>query len=796
MCSAEVGLSSSTNIIRIFLFFYLFWYPYLAMSSEGEYFDSGEGEYVSSEEDDPYALSGDDDAFGAPRCPDPGCRGNNIHSSGSLSICLSCRSVQSSGAVVSTTDSFPYRPLVVEASELRLLLVWPPRDNQDAIYCTLIHGRLGTGIEYDAVSYTWADETGDDSQRKTVLINDLALSVTATCEAVLRRARLQSTAKVLWIDAVCINQADTNERGHQVGLMPDIYSHAKKVLIFPGEATDADSRGLYYLPELERFVSRLNLDSGSLSRGDQGEEPALDIWKTVQHTIKHLFSRRYFTRVWILQEIALAREPVVMYGAYEVPWDTIRTKITRSLERYAGSSTWSYNLARPLLPPKEPLPRALTLGSGTLRGPSDLLDLLDKARSSQAHDARDKVFALFGMIPFASGFGLVADYNQSVEQAYAKVAVLLAAQHGLLPILARTIGTTPRRVLASWVPDWSSPGWYMADKTPLPQPPKWTMEVAAEPPDSIRKILANPTKIPVLARPDNYEMEFIGAWVCDLGTLIRAGLSLQVFTLTQGVVSLKGVADLALLYRALDLPEGGSLCCYLPMSPMETATYHDEDHLERELANLASNQKLIRTADLLYQRLSNRQCEFILSSGLNEFCFAGLCVVAPSAVIRALAESGSRGYMHDNLLPDDMRRFLSTELISLVSRHRSAAKAEGAPTTSENPGQPLPTIRLGGLLAMATAGRMQGPIKSDPPGMLGGGDGWLRGWADRELRFLDELLQTAEGKAMLQDLDARIIWPNGNVFRRNLGLMVDIGFGSLLGDEPIEFRRLTLKLGE
>lgn len=172
------------------------------MSSDDDDIDSGDGESVSSgedafnlpgddDDDDEFELRGilDDDAFDAPRCPNQECRDTNLHFSGGLSICLSCRSVQSSGAAVSTIDAFPYRPLV-EASELRLLLVWPPTGNQDRIHCALIHGRLATGIDYDAISYTWADETGDDSQSKTVLVNNLALPVTATCEAVLRRARL------------------------------------------------------------------------------------------------------------------------------------------------------------------------------------------------------------------------------------------------------------------------------------------------------------------------------------------------------------------------------------------------------------------------------------------------------------------------------------------------------------------------------------------------------------------------------------------------------------------------------
>lgn len=779
------------------------------MSSDDDDIDSGDGESVSSGEDE-FNLSGDDDdefdlrgildddAFDAPRCPNQECRDTNLHFSGSLSICVKCRSVQSGGATVSTTDAFPYSPLV-EASELRLLLVWPPTGSEDNIHCTLIHGRLGTGVEYDAVSYTWADETGDDSQSKTVFVNDRALPVTATCKAVLKRIRLQSTAKVLWIDAVCINQGDTDERGHQVSLMPDIYSHAKKVLIFPGEATDDDSRGLYYLPQLETLLYGLILDSCTLYQRDrpETEKPARDLVTMVQHTIKHIFSRRYFTRVWILQEIALAKEPVVIYGAYEAPWNTIRSQITRSFTRYAGSC--SYNTAQPLLPPDEPLPRALTLGTATVRGPSDLLDLLDKARNSQAHDARDKVFALFGMIPFASRFGLVADYNQTVEQAYAKVAVLLASQHGLLPILARTTGTTSRQPIASWVPDWSTPGWYKADK-PLPKAPKWTMEGEMEPPDGVINPLANPTKIPVLARPNGYDMDCIGAWVCDLGTLLHGGLPLQVFTPTRGVLSLSRISELEVLYRALDLPVGRSLCCYLPMSPADTANYQDEAHLERELDSFRHDKAIFRqfgVANLFRQRRWHEQCELILSSGLDDFCFAGICVIAPFMTTRALGGSRGLGY-----LPNDLEgvkgRFLSKELVSLMSPHRRwADKVEEAPAIPDHSTAPsdqgVPGIRLGGLLAMATAGKRKGAIKSDPPGMLGGEDGWLNAWADRELRFLTEFLETAEGKSMLESRS--VIWPyyTDAIYTRDVGV-VDMGLDSLLGDDPLEFRRLTFKL--
>jgi hypothetical protein len=84
---------------------------------------------------------------------------------------------------------------------------------------------------YEAVSYTWATEDGDDSRTGKVYCDNTVISVTKNCEAVLRRLRQFRGSRRLWVDSICINQSRLRERNHQVGLMDQIYLKASNVCI-------------------------------------------------------------------------------------------------------------------------------------------------------------------------------------------------------------------------------------------------------------------------------------------------------------------------------------------------------------------------------------------------------------------------------------------------------------------------------------------------------------------------------------------------------------------------------------
>ncbi|RYP69786.1 hypothetical protein DL771_005895 [Monosporascus sp. 5C6A] len=310
-------------------------------------------------------------------------------------------------------------PPIRQRTEIRILHV-RPGSYEDDIVCDISTRDLSSRPEYEALSYTWATESGDVTKRKTISISGLPFPVTQNCDNALRRIRHRYSVRDIWIDALCIDQHDTAERGHQVQLMHRIYAEATRVLIYIGEADrssdtllDILSSGIY---EKHRF--------GSLLAAEQ-----------------LLFSRRYFHRVWVIQEVALARSAILICGEKQLSWSSFRR--------------WCLMLEPTDLQVLR-IPPLLHIDHRTYASPNQLLRLLDLSRDFMAADPRDKVYAILGLIIDADTYNLDVDYNVSVEELYTKIALQIAVRHGWAAVLRRA-GTEQRRLqsLPSWVPDWS-----------------------------------------------------------------------------------------------------------------------------------------------------------------------------------------------------------------------------------------------------------------------------------------------------------------------------------------------------
>lgn len=119
-------------------------------------------------------------------------------------------------------------------TSIRLLILRPAWNPQTDINIDLIEVSFSDLPEYEALSYVW----GADSPNSPVICNGQELRVTQNCYSALRRLRLKRKRRMLWIDAICIDQTSDLERGHQVKLMGDVYSKAKSVAIWMGETDD------------------------------------------------------------------------------------------------------------------------------------------------------------------------------------------------------------------------------------------------------------------------------------------------------------------------------------------------------------------------------------------------------------------------------------------------------------------------------------------------------------------------------------------------------------------------------
>lgn len=145
------------------------------------------------------------------------------------------------------------KPLDTERQEIRLLEL-VPGNFEDALICNLKVTSLQESSHYEALSYVW----GDPKETEEITICNQLYRARKTLARALRHLRKQDETRILWVDAVCIDQENLEERNQQVKLMGQIYRQASSV-----EACFSKVR-----PELVPFVKKMASDP-ELHREDE-----------------------------------------------------------------------------------------------------------------------------------------------------------------------------------------------------------------------------------------------------------------------------------------------------------------------------------------------------------------------------------------------------------------------------------------------------------------------------------------------------------------------------------------------
>ena len=187
-------------------------------------------------------------------------------------------------------------------------------DGGGDIRCSLSEFRVGQAPVYEALSYVW----GDLSMTCRLYCDGLVLPITATLETALRRIQYRDASRLLWIDQICIDQSNIEERNEQVQAMRSVYQQATKVLLWLGSATDAEAQPAFELidqikPWLDNIVTRTFPSDEELAI--RGLPPR----KSPQwHSLQRLCEVQYFNRIWVIQEVLVASSATLMWGRYEV----------------------------------------------------------------------------------------------------------------------------------------------------------------------------------------------------------------------------------------------------------------------------------------------------------------------------------------------------------------------------------------------------------------------------------------------------------------------------------------------
>ena len=147
----------------------------------------------------------------------------------------------------------------------RLLQLLPSPNPSTTLECTLLETALekplipGSG-DYEAISYVW----GSSQDRVDINCDGEMISATRNCDEVLRSLRGARTSRLLWIDAICINQNNMAERNQQVKIMGLIYRCAVRVLVWLGSGTPYSDSALKFLASFDGIVDKRGIERGQL----------------------------------------------------------------------------------------------------------------------------------------------------------------------------------------------------------------------------------------------------------------------------------------------------------------------------------------------------------------------------------------------------------------------------------------------------------------------------------------------------------------------------------------------------
>lgn len=326
-------------------------------------------------------------------------------------------------------ESFKYDKIDLLGRTFRLLRLLKQTGND--VECEIFDAWLedrSTTVSYEALSYTWGGMDKPDS----IKINGKRLGITYNLHHALRNLQLRNRDRILWVDAICINQGNHKERGHQVRQMADIYRNADSVIFWLGRATEETDI-------LMKSLSIFHKESRKNACGNWQITNShwVDLWLGIQPTLKGEFSdlvvlqhkqrqgldillkRPWFKRVWILQEVANAQAAVVCCG-------------TRSV------SARIFALAPHILSktPDDHCQAILDIFPGPSRDSSwwsqsrNLYTLLHKFCQSEASESRDMIYALVGMSSDASDWKFLhADYKISLQEVIRKLLLFLFPVH-------------------------------------------------------------------------------------------------------------------------------------------------------------------------------------------------------------------------------------------------------------------------------------------------------------------------------------------------------------------------------
>lgn len=294
-------------------------------------------------------------------------------------------------AEAANAKSFQHQPLDLHKTQIRLFRLLPRQHSGHITGTIAIHDFDDPECPgYKAVSYTWGPPEPTRhiyiDGKKFIIRENLWHFLTSIPNGKVPWYDVEKGWDYvkegwLWIDQICIDQAAVAERNHQVNLMARIYTKASEVFLWLGIEADGSNEAIEAIR------------TGTI--------------KQCEKQVKVLFRRSYWSRLWVLQEVLMGTNILVLCGRKSIPWRELMGPFVPSPRQ--GEAPW----VRPTKIDKVALSIIEEKGHVEHRRNQRLGYMIDTFAGLQCQDPRDKVYGLLSLV--RSSGTIPVDYSETPQ---------------------------------------------------------------------------------------------------------------------------------------------------------------------------------------------------------------------------------------------------------------------------------------------------------------------------------------------------------------------------------------------
>ena len=356
-----------------------------------------------------------------------------------------------------------YSPVDSMKGEIRLLMIEPAPSQQHPLICYLQPAFLSEDgpkpsktPEFEALSYTW----GLPGVSSDMQLDGQAFPMQENAAAALRRLRFTDKKRTMWVDAICINQADIHEKEGQLVLMRKIYEQAAQVCVWLGEPTESTILAIQDLQNtvgvaptatveksvINNYMATLlgpshpvrNITNGTAWQWSTQLDLELDFGD-----LRELLSRPWWSRVWVIQEAVVGKRVTFMVGDQTFEWESMERSLDRIRKGKVLQGVGAVEMFGVVVNPElysaqdetyQLISRLRTRWhSGNFN--LSIYELLYDFRHLQCTNQRDRVFGCLGLATACGEFpDIQPDYSSSTRDIYVKTALSIIKNTGTLDI--------------------------------------------------------------------------------------------------------------------------------------------------------------------------------------------------------------------------------------------------------------------------------------------------------------------------------------------------------------------------